>query len=101
MVTPTPPPRATPSSRYCAKTRDLICDLNHKTNRLILPARRFPPPWSVEKQQTCGPVCSRCYQVNVPTHLRNDDAGYETSVRGRGIRQQSPAQIRPELLDNA
>src|SRR6516165_4223536 len=77
MVTPTPPPRATPSSRYCAKTRDLICDLNHnlnhKTNRLILPARRFPPPWSVEKQQTCGPVCSRCYQVNVPTHLRNDD----------------------------
>src|SRR5215471_17380415 len=29
---------------YCAKRRDLICDLHHKTSRLILPARRFLPP---------------------------------------------------------
>jgi hypothetical protein len=53
---------------------DLICDLNHKPSPSILPARRFPPPWSVEALRPLDLVGAIRNARLLPWSLHPDDS---------------------------
>jgi hypothetical protein len=63
---------------------DLICDLNHKPSPSILPARRFPPPWSVEEQAACFVVRDHSGQALAYVYFE-DEPGRRSAAKPAGI----------------